>query len=84
MRQRLTSAFGGPTRQPDLYEPSRAFLAPAAVPALAGAVLGPGIAWVRPVVTRAAADVVYVGEVPRFELWHGLSPEVVMSAITRS
>ena len=75
-------AFGGPIRQPNLYEPSPAFLAPAAVPALAGLVLGLGIPWVRPLVTRAAADVVYVGEVPRFELWHGLSPEVVMSAIT--
>ncbi|SFO76143.1 multicomponent Na+:H+ antiporter subunit A [Geodermatophilus dictyosporus] len=75
-------AFGGPVRQPDLYEPSPAFLAPAVVAASAGLLLGPGIAWVRPVVTRAAADVVPAGEVPQFEFWHGLSPEVVMSAIT--
>ncbi len=75
-------AFGGPTRQPDLYEPSAAFLAPAALAALAGVVLGPGIDLLNPVVTRAAADVAYAGAVPEFSFWHGLSPEVVMSAIT--
>ncbi len=75
-------AFGGPTRQPDLYEPSPAFLAPAAIPALVGLALGPGIDLLNPVVTRAAADVVYVGAVPEFSFWHGLSPEVLMSAIT--
>ncbi|MGY1706449.1 hydrogen gas-evolving membrane-bound hydrogenase subunit E [Geodermatophilus sp. SYSU D00697] len=75
-------AFGGPTRQPDLYEPSPAFLAPAVVPALAGLALGPGVDLLNPMVTRAAADVVHVGAVPEFSFWHGLSPEVLMSAIT--
>ncbi|UOY02586.1 hydrogen gas-evolving membrane-bound hydrogenase subunit E [Blastococcus sp. PRF04-17] len=75
-------AFGGPTRQPDLYEPSAAFLAPAVVAAAAGLALGPGIDLLNPAVTRAAADVVYAGAVPEFSFWHGLSPEVVMSAIT--
>ncbi|MGY1752040.1 hydrogen gas-evolving membrane-bound hydrogenase subunit E [Blastococcus sp. SYSU D01042] len=74
-------AFGGPTRQPDLYEPSPAFLAPAAVSAVAGLALGPGIRWLDPLVTRAAADVVPVVDV-RFYFWHGLSPELLMSAIT--
>src|SRR3712207_2599194 len=49
---------------------------------LAGLALGPGIDLLNPMVTRAAADVVYVGAVPEFSFWHGLSPEVVMSAIT--
>ena len=75
-------AFGGPTRQPDLYEPSAAFLAPVVLPAAAGLALGPGIDLLNPMVTRAAADVVYVGAVPEFSFWHGLSPEVLMSAIT--
>jgi multicomponent Na+:H+ antiporter subunit A len=75
-------AFGGPLRQPDLYEPSPAFLTPVVVPALAALVLGPGVVWLDPVVTRAASDVVSVGEVPDFSFWHGLSPEVLMSAIT--
>ncbi|MGY1709354.1 hydrogen gas-evolving membrane-bound hydrogenase subunit E [Geodermatophilus sp. SYSU D00758] len=75
-------AFGGPTRQPDLYEPSAAFLAPAVVAAVAGLALGPGVDLLNPMVTRAAADVVYVGAVPEFAFWHGLSPEVLMSAVT--
>nr|WP_239523625.1 hydrogen gas-evolving membrane-bound hydrogenase subunit E [Geodermatophilus normandii] len=75
-------AFGGPVRQPDLYEPSAAFLAPVVLPAAAGLALGPGIDLLNPVVTRAAADVVYAGAVPEFSFWHGLSPEVLMSAVT--
>ncbi|TKJ18125.1 hydrogen gas-evolving membrane-bound hydrogenase subunit E [Blastococcus sp. CCUG 61487] len=75
-------AFGGPLRQPELREPSAAFLAPAAAAALAGLVLGPGIDLLNPGVRRAAADVVYVGAVPEFSFWHGLSPEVLMSAVT--
>ncbi|WP_040337504.1 hydrogen gas-evolving membrane-bound hydrogenase subunit E [Candidatus Blastococcus massiliensis] len=75
-------AFGGPLRQPNLYEPAPSFLAPAGAAALAGLALGPGIDLLNPMVTRAAADVVYVGAVPEFSFWHGLSPEVLMSAVT--
>ncbi|UOX99963.1 hydrogen gas-evolving membrane-bound hydrogenase subunit E [Blastococcus sp. PRF04-17] len=77
-------AFGGPTRQPDLYEPSPAFLAPAVVPALVGLGLGPGINLLNPVVVRAGADVVSDEPVRAFQFWHGLSPEIVMSAIAVS
>ncbi|WP_409331626.1 hydrogen gas-evolving membrane-bound hydrogenase subunit E [Trujillonella humicola] len=77
-------AFGGATRQPDLYEPSRAFLAPAVVPALVGLALGPGIGLLSPIVVRAGADVVPGEPVRAFQFWHGFSAEIVMSAIAVS
>nr|WP_166755918.1 hydrogen gas-evolving membrane-bound hydrogenase subunit E [Modestobacter marinus] len=77
-------AFGGVTRQPDLYEPSPAFLAPAVVPALAGLVLGSGINLLNPVVVRAGADVLPDAPMRPFQFWHGLSPEIVMSAVAVS
>ncbi|WP_206051482.1 hydrogen gas-evolving membrane-bound hydrogenase subunit E [Nocardioides ferulae] len=76
-------AFGG-TRQPGLYEPSPAFLAPAAVAALTGLLLGPGIDLLNPLVARAGADVVPGQPLAAFEFWHGLSPEIVMSGIAIS
>jgi len=76
-------AFGG-TRQPGLYEPSLAFLAPAAAAALSGLVLGPGIDLLNPLVARAGADVVPGEPLAAFQFWHGLSPEIVMSGIAIS
>ncbi|MDQ3885815.1 MAG: NADH-quinone oxidoreductase subunit L, partial [Actinomycetota bacterium] len=75
-------AFGGPLRQPGLYEPSPAFLVPVALPALAGLVLGPAVAVLNPMAARAVTDVFPVTERPEFKLWHGLSPELLMSAVT--
>jgi multicomponent Na+:H+ antiporter subunit A len=75
-------AFGGPLRQPQLYEPSPAFLVPVAVSAIAGLVLGPWVTLLNPVAGRAVADVAPVAGPTDFELWHGLSPELAMSALT--
>ncbi|WP_224274253.1 hydrogen gas-evolving membrane-bound hydrogenase subunit E [Nocardioides lacusdianchii] len=77
-------AFGGSTHQPGLYEPSPAFLAPAAIAALAGLVLGAGIDLLNPLVARAGADVVPGEPLGAFQFWHGLSPEIVMSVIAFS
>jgi multicomponent Na+:H+ antiporter subunit A len=74
-------AFGGPVSQPDLYEPAASFLAPAAVPALAGLVLGPTVFLLNPVVTSARTAVVPGAPPTALELWHGLSPELLMSAV---
>ncbi|MDQ4093651.1 MAG: NADH-quinone oxidoreductase subunit L, partial [Actinomycetota bacterium] len=75
-------AFGGTLRQSNLYEPAPAFLIPVAVSALAGVVLGPGVALLNPVAARAVADIAPSAVPPEFTLWHGLSPELLMSVIT--
>lgn len=73
-------AFGGPTLQEDLYEPAAAFLAPAALPAVLGLVFGPGVALLNPLVQAAEESV--VGEPPvELEFWHGLTPEVALTAV---
>jgi multicomponent Na+:H+ antiporter subunit A len=75
-------AFGGPTLQRQLYEPSLAFLAPAAVSAVAGLALGLAVAYLAPVVRRAIVDMEPSADVPEFALWHGWSPELALSAAT--
>jgi multicomponent Na+:H+ antiporter subunit A len=75
-------AFGGPTLQRGLYEPSPAFLAPVGVAALAGLVLGPAVTVLNPLVRPAVRDIEPAADLPSFELWHGLSPELLMSALT--
>jgi multicomponent Na+:H+ antiporter subunit A len=74
-------AFAGPTRQ-RLYEPSWLFLAPAAVAAAASVVLGPGVAVLNPLMRRAILDVEPWAQPPNFSLWHGWSPELLLSAVT--
>ena len=76
--------FAGPTVQRQLYEPSWQFLAPAAVPAVAGLVLGVGIAWLNPLAASAVADMARGAHAPQLELWHGLSPELWLSLLTFS
>lgn len=75
-------AFAGPTLQRQLYEPSWLFLAPAAVAAVAGAVLGPAVAVLNPLVRRSMLDVEPWAQPKYFAIWHGLSPELFMSAVT--
>ncbi|MBB0243265.1 DUF4040 domain-containing protein [Streptomyces alkaliphilus] len=75
-------AFGGPTVQTELYEPARAFLAPAAFAALLGLVLGPAVGLLDPIVGWALVDVYPTAGEVSFYFWHGLSPELAMTAIT--
>ncbi|MBB1259030.1 DUF4040 domain-containing protein [Streptomyces sp. OF8] len=77
-------AFAGPTTQEQLYEPAWPFLAPAAVAAVLGLVLGPAVAVLNPLMRRAVLDAEPWGEPPYFSFWHGLSPELALSALTVS
>ncbi|MGQ7295826.1 hydrogen gas-evolving membrane-bound hydrogenase subunit E [Quadrisphaera sp. KR29] len=74
-------AFGGPDH-PDLYEPAKSFLAPAAVAAGAGLLLGPAVSLFDPLVVAATSAALPGGEPPRIYFWHGLSTEVVLSLVT--
>jgi len=78
----LYGAFAGPTMQRTLYEPSWLFLAPAAIAALASAVLGPGVVVLNPLMHRAMLDVEPWGTPPSFQLWHGFSLELALSGVT--
>lgn len=75
-------AFAGPLMQRQLYEPHWQFLAPAAVPAVAGLVLGPGVAVLNPLTISAVLDMAPGVVVPPLVFWHGLSPELFLSAFT--
>ncbi|GAA1902144.1 monovalent cation/H+ antiporter subunit A [Streptomyces sodiiphilus] len=75
-------AFGGPTVQRGLYEPAFLFLAPAAVSAVAGLALGPGVPALNGVVGPAVLAVQPTAYMPHFELWHGFAPELWMSVAT--
>jgi multicomponent Na+:H+ antiporter subunit A len=75
-------AFAGPTMQRELYEPSWLFLGPAGVAALATAALGPGVSSLNPLMRRAIVDVEPWGTPPSFSLWHGPSPELLLSGVT--
>ncbi|MGE5136493.1 MAG: hydrogen gas-evolving membrane-bound hydrogenase subunit E [Gemmatimonadota bacterium] len=76
--------FAGPTLQRRLYEPSWAFLAPAAVAAVASLVLGPAVVVLNPLMREAIVNVEPGTVPPFFRLWHGLTPELLLSAITIS
>ncbi|MFD1661724.1 hydrogen gas-evolving membrane-bound hydrogenase subunit E [Streptomyces caeni] len=75
-------AFAGPTLQRQLYEPAWAFLAPAAAAAAASLVLGPAVTVLNPLMRRAVLDTEPWAKPPYFSFWHGLSVELLMSAIT--
>ncbi|MFE1576008.1 hydrogen gas-evolving membrane-bound hydrogenase subunit E [Streptomyces fradiae] len=74
--------FTGPTVQLRLYEPAWPFLAPAAVAAAAGLLLGPAVSLLDPLMRRAVLDAEPWGTPPSFVFWHGLSPELAMSVVT--
>ncbi|MGY2004356.1 hydrogen gas-evolving membrane-bound hydrogenase subunit E [Blastococcus sp. SYSU DS1024] len=75
-------AFGGPTRQPELHDPTRSFLAPAAVAAVAALALGPAVALFDPLIDAATRASLPAADPPSVHAWHGLSPELVLSAVT--
>lgn len=74
-------AFAGPAPR-GLYEPAWAFLAPAAVPAVLGLVLGPAVPLLDRIVGRALSDIDPGAGSPHFEVWPGLTLELAMSALT--
>ncbi|MFH0241260.1 hydrogen gas-evolving membrane-bound hydrogenase subunit E [Streptomyces sp. HK10] len=75
-------AFAGPMLQRRLHEPSWAFIAPAAVAAVAGAVLGPAVSVLDPLMRQAVRNAEPWAVPPYFAFWHGLSPELFLSALT--
>jgi multicomponent Na+:H+ antiporter subunit A len=75
-------AFAGPTIQRQLYEPAWQFLAPAAVAAVAGLVLGPGVSWLEPLEKSAVTARAPGVATPELALWHGWSLELALSLVT--
>ena len=80
----LVGAFAGPVRQPGLYEPSAAFLAPAALPAVLGLLLGLYPQVLNPLVDRAVADTGVDEASADLALWHGFTIPLAMSAVAIS
>ena len=79
---RIMYAFTGPLRQHNLYEPSLLFLAPAAVAATLGVVLGPGVVLLSNLIERATLDARPGGRPVDLLLWHGFTPALRLSMIT--
>jgi multicomponent Na+:H+ antiporter subunit A len=75
-------AFAGRTTQRQLYEPAWQFLTPAAVPAIAGLILGPGVALLNPLTESSVADMAPGDPAPHLAFWHGWSWELLLSAVT--
>ncbi len=75
-------SFGGPTVQRDLHEPKALFLAPAAVPAVLGVLLGFTPEVLNPLITRTVVDTHGVDAVAYLALWHGFTTALLASAIT--
>ncbi|OMQ14501.1 NADH dehydrogenase, partial [Modestobacter sp. VKM Ac-2676] len=73
---------GGATEPPDLHEPAASFLAPAAVASVAGLLLGPAVSRLDPLVAAATGAALPGADPPEVYLWHGLTPELGMSAVT--
>ncbi len=78
----LYGAFGGPTRQKDLYEPSWLFLAPAAVPAALGLLLGLFVNALNPLINRTVEDTLRQQGDADLALWHGFTPALYLSLVT--
>jgi multicomponent Na+:H+ antiporter subunit A len=75
-------AFAGPTTQRGLYEPSPAFLAPAAIPAALGMIFGLSVGILSPLINRTVRDTMLTDVDGTLSLWHGLSIELAMSMVT--
>ena len=71
---------GSAVRERAPREPSAAFLAPPALAAGAGLLLGAAVPVLNPLAGRAAADATGSGAEAHLALWHGLNPELGMSA----
>ena len=80
----ISGAFGGPLTQPSLYEPGWRFLTPAAVPALAGLVLGLAPWLLDGIVARATVDTGFTPTEDGLSLWHGLTVALFLSALAIS
>lgn len=78
----FAGAFAGPVRQPALYEPAAAFLAPGAVAAVAGLVLGLAVGALDPLLDRVVQDTLLRPGNPQLALWHGINPALGLSAAT--
>ncbi|EME62208.1 monovalent cation/H+ antiporter subunit A [Rhodococcus ruber BKS 20-38] len=74
-------AFGGPTTQRKLREPSLVFLLPAAVSSFAGLVFGLHAEWLSPLIDRIVLDLRGEPADVTFTLWHGITAPVVMSLV---
>ncbi len=77
----FSGAFGGPLQQ-RLREPALSFLAPAAVTAVLGALLGPAVSGLNPILERAAESATGRGGSVKLALWHGFTPALGLSTIT--
>lgn len=77
----IAGAFAGPLTQPNLYEPSRLFLLPAAVPALLGLVLGIAPWLLNPIINRATTDAGFTQTPEGLTLWAGFSIALFLSAM---
>ena len=76
----IAGTFAGPLLQTSLYEPPALFLAPAAVPAILGLILGLVPFVLNDVVTRAVVDTGFTGTEADLALWHGFSLALGLSA----
>jgi multicomponent Na+:H+ antiporter subunit A len=76
----IAGAFAGPLVQTNLYEPKAAFLAPAAVSAILGLVLGLVPFVLNGIIDRAVVDTGFTATEAGLALWHGLTPALGLSA----
>ena len=78
----LYGAFGGRTTQKDLYEPHWSFLLPAAIPAVAGLVLGLVVTGLNPLIGRTVQDTLLREGDVDLALWHGFDAALYLSMLT--
>ncbi|HSK27825.1 MAG TPA: hydrogen gas-evolving membrane-bound hydrogenase subunit E [Jiangellales bacterium] len=78
----LHGAFGGRLTQRTLYEPRAAFWLPAAIPAVAGLLLGLYPQVLNPLVTRSVEDTAFTVAEADLALWHGFTVALALSALT--
>jgi multicomponent Na+:H+ antiporter subunit A len=76
----IAGAFAGPLLQTNLYEPRALFLAPAAVSAILGLVLGVVPFVLNEPVIRAVVDTGFTGAEADLALWHGFTVALGLSA----
>ncbi len=80
----IGGAFTGPLLQRGLYEPRWSFLAPAAVPAVLGLVLGLAPWLLNGIVNRTVADTGFTTTYDELSLWHGFSTALMLSILAIS
>ncbi|EOM76527.1 DUF4040 family protein [Rhodococcus rhodnii] len=75
-------AFGGPTEQRRLHDPSLSFRVPAMLASLAGLILGLRSDWLAPLIDRIAVDTRGAAGDVHLTLWYGFTPALWMSVVT--